>query len=73
MSLAGMPLLNELEELQIHYCRNLETIESVFDFAPNLKNLVITRCANLSNYEVVHEHEWDHLYINIKNTTVANK
>jgi hypothetical protein len=73
VTLDGMPLLDELEELQIHYCRNLETIESIFKFAPNLKRLVITRCANLTNFETVHEREWEHLYINIKGKTIANK
>lgn len=73
ISLEGMPILKELEELQIHYCRNLESIESIFEFAPNLKRLVITCCANLSNFEIVQEHEWEHIYINIKGKTVANK
>ena len=73
ISLNGMPILSELEELQIHYCRNLESIESIFDFAPNLKKLVITRCANLKNFEVVSNHDWDHMYIEVKGKTVANK
>ena len=73
VSLAEMPALDNLEELQIHYCRNLETIASLLNFAPNLKRLVITRCANLSDYEIVNEHDWEHLYINIKGKTVANK
>jgi hypothetical protein len=73
ISLNGMPILSELEELQIHYCSNLESIESIFDFAPNLKKLVITRCANLKNFEVVSNHDWDHMYIEVKGKTVANK
>ncbi|MBB1440664.1 hypothetical protein H5202_18720 [Shewanella sp. SG41-4] len=72
-SLKGMPTLSNLEELQIHYCRNLESIESILYFAPNLKKLVITRCANLKDYEVVSSHDWDHMHIEIKGKTVANK
>ena len=72
-SLEGMPVLNELEELQIHCCKNLESIDSIFEFAPNLKKLVVTRCANLNDFNVVLEHKWDHMYINIKGKTVANK
>lgn len=71
-SLAGMPVLSELEELQIHYCNNLESIDSIFEFAPNLKKLVVTRCANLKDFDVVLEHDWDHMYINIKGKTVAH-
>ncbi len=73
ISLSGLPVLNELEELQIHYCRNLESIESIFGFAPNLKKLVITRCANLKDFKVVLNHDWEHMNINIKGKTVANK
>lgn len=73
ISLKEMPVLNSLEELQIHYCRNLESIETLFEVAPNLKRLIITRCANLAEYEIVKEQEWEHLYINIKGKTVANK
>jgi hypothetical protein len=70
-SLDEMPVLHKLEELQIHYCRNLESIAPLFDVAPNLKRLVITRCANLSDYDVVNEREWERLYINVKGKTVA--
>ncbi|TQV70786.1 hypothetical protein FKG94_20900 [Exilibacterium tricleocarpae] len=72
-SLEGMPTLSELEELQIHYCRNLESINSIFEFAPNLKRLVVTRCANLKDFDVISGHDWEHIYINIKGKTVANK
>ena len=73
VSLDGMPVLDKLEVLQIHYCRNLESIASLLDVAPNLKRLVISRCANLSDYEIVNERDWEHLYINIKGKIVANK
>lgn len=72
-SLKGMPTLSNLEALQIHYCRNLETIDSIFEFAPNLKKLVITRCANLKDFKVVLDHDWEHMHIDIKGKTVANK
>ncbi|WP_211826654.1 hypothetical protein [Kistimonas asteriae] len=72
-SLKGMPTLNNLEELQIHYCRNLESIATLFDIAPNLKKLIITRCSNLTDYAVVKDHEWEHLFIHIRGKTVANK
>ncbi len=72
-SLKDLPVLEELEELQMHYCHNIESIQSIFEFAPNLRKLVITRCANLSEFNIVHSHEWEHMYINIKGKTVANK
>lgn len=73
ISLERMPVLNELKELQIHYCKNLESIDSILQFAPNLKKLVVTRCANLKDFDAVWGHDWDHIYINIKGKTVANK
>jgi len=72
-SLDGLPVLEMLNELQIHYCRNLESIESIFRVAPNLKRLIITRCANLSAFEIVNDHQWDYMYINLKGKTVAHK
>lgn len=72
-SLKGLPLLLDLEELQIHYCRNLESIASITECAPNLKRLVITRCANLSDFKVVQDYELERLFINIKGKTFADK
>lgn len=72
-SLDDMPVLQNLEELQIHYCRNLESIDSILKVAPNLKRLVITRCANLKDYRTVQDIDLEHLYINIKGKTVASK
>ena len=51
-TLDEMPVLPNLEELQFHYCRNLESIDSVLRVAPNIKRLVITRCPNLSDYNM---------------------
>ena len=73
VSLGEMQIMPNLKELQIHYCRNLESISSVSKVAPNLKRLVITRCANLAHYDSVLDYDWEHLYINIKGKTVANK
>jgi len=72
-TLEGMPSLPKLEELQIHYCRNLKYIDSLLSFAPNLKRLVITRCANLEDYKVIECKEWEKLIINIRGKYVANK
>lgn len=72
-SLDEFPVLPNLRELQIHYCRNLESINWVKQIAPNLKKLVVTRCANLAHLESVLDKEWEHLHINIKGKTVANK
>ncbi|MCG7977580.1 MAG: hypothetical protein N0E58_05510 [Candidatus Thiodiazotropha endolucinida] len=72
-SLDELPIMNNLKELQIHYCRNLESINAINKIAPNLKRLVVTRSANLEKYQSIQEKEWEHLYINIKGKTVANK
>jgi hypothetical protein len=72
VSLDDLPVMGNLKELQIHYCRNLESINAINKVAPNLKRLVITRSANLDDYQAVQEKEWEHLYINIKGKTVAN-
>lgn len=47
-SLSGLSPLTSLKELQIHYCRNLQTLERLEEIAPNLEKLVITRCKNLT-------------------------
>lgn len=72
ISLDQMQEMPNLKELQIHYCRNIESINSITRVAPNLKCLVITHCANLENYSIVQDLNLDHLYINIKGKTVAN-
>jgi hypothetical protein len=71
--LKGFPVLPNLLELQFHYCRNLVSIDRIADFAPNLERLIVTRCANLTDYESAQDLELDHLYINIKGKQVANK
>lgn len=64
-SFAGMPILSQLEELQIHYCKNLQSVESVFEFAPNLKKLVITRCPNIRNLQVISGNNLEHFYCDL--------
>ena len=71
LSLDAMPYLPKLTELQIHYCRNLESVNAITKFAPNLKRLVVTRSANLTHYEAINDIEWEHIYINIKGKTIA--
>jgi hypothetical protein len=71
--LEGFPKLPNLRELQFHYCRNLVSIDRIADFAPNLERLIVTRCANLADYESAQDLDLEHLYININGKQVANK
>ncbi len=41
-TLDGLPVLPKCQELQLHYCRNLRTLEGIERIAPNLQRLVIT-------------------------------
>lgn len=65
VTLEDFPTLPDLKELQIHYCRNLKSISNLSRIAPNLKRIIITRCANLEDYQVAIDMELDHAYINI--------
>ena len=71
--LDGFPYLPRLRELQFHYCRNLASIDRIAEFAPNLRKLVVTRCANLVEFESVHDLGLEHLYVNIRGKEVAIK
>ncbi len=71
--LKDFPALPNLRELQFHYCRNLESLEGIARFAPNISKLIVTRCPNLVSYDSVNDLDLDHLYINIKNKEVAHK
>ena len=73
IQLKGFPELPNLKELQFHYCRNLVSIDGIAEFAPNLKKLIVTRCANLADYASVGDLSLDHLYINIKGEEVAKR
>jgi hypothetical protein len=67
-----LPCLPALEELQIHYCRNLNSLKGIGRLAPRLKKLVVTRCANLESFEEAQEMNLEHIYINVKGKVVAN-
>lgn len=47
-SLSGLPVLPKLKYLQIHRCRNMETIEDLPQIAPNLERLLVDSSGRLS-------------------------
>jgi hypothetical protein len=49
-SIINLPTLPNIEELQLHYCRNMKSLIGLKNVAPNLKKLVVTRCANLESF-----------------------
>lgn len=51
--LFGLPVLKNLKELQLHYCRNLKSLTGLKNIAPNLEKLVITRCKNCTDIEEI--------------------
>ena len=65
--------MSGLDELQFHYCRNLRTLNGLAKIAPNLKRLVITRCANLESFGEAIEMKLAHLYINVRGKEVAKR
>jgi hypothetical protein len=67
----GFPTLPNLYELQIHYCRNLVSLEGLGDFAPNLKKLIITRCPNLVSYQSASELDLSHCLIRVKDKILS--
>lgn len=71
VDLAGFPHLPHLRELQFHYCGNLKSLEGLGGVAPNLKKLIVTRCANLKDWGSVEDLHLESLYINIKGEEVA--
>ena len=46
-SLAGLPVLSKLVELQIHRCRNLADLSALPHIAPNLRHLLATTSSRL--------------------------
>ena len=72
-SLQALPTMPALQELQIHYCRNLNTLDPVLQVAPNLKRLVVTRCANIGNVDSLLVRDWERLYINVRGKTLADR
>lgn len=71
-SINALPVLPDLEELQLHYCRNLRSLSGLRESAPNLKKLVVTRCANLESFEEALEMNLEHVYINVRGKEMAN-
>jgi hypothetical protein len=71
-SITALPVLPNLEELQLHYCRNLKSLSGLRTAVPNLKKLVITRCANLESVEEALSMHLEHIYINVRGKEVAN-
>lgn len=66
-------ILPNLEELQLHYCRNLGSLKGIQDVAPKLQKLVVTRCANLSDIDEAKDLELRHVYINVPGKEVLNR
>ena len=71
-SISALPALPNLEELQFHYCRNLRSLSGLRASAPNLKKLVVTRCANLETFEEPLEMNLESIYINVRGKEMAN-
>jgi hypothetical protein len=71
-SIRALPVLPNLEELQLHYCKNLKSLSGLMVAAPNLKKLVVTRCANLESFKEAFEMNLGHVYIEIRGKEMAN-
>lgn len=71
-SISTLPVLPNIEELQLHYCRNLRSLNGLMASTPNLKKLVVTRCANLELFEEALSMNLEHVYINVRGKVVAN-
>lgn len=52
-SLDGLPVMPKLKWLELHRCRNLETLDRLPQIAPNLENLIVTSCGRVSDGETV--------------------
>ena len=72
-SISALPVLPNLEELQFHYCRNLRSLSGLTASAPNLKKLVVTRCANLETFEEALSMNLETMYINVRGKEVAKR
>jgi len=48
-NLKSLKRLSNLKELQIHFCRNLKSLNGIKEHAPNIEKLVITNCKNLED------------------------
>lgn len=54
-TLAGLCELPRLRTLEIHRCRNLESLDHLPRIAPNLEKLVVTTSGRLSDYQAIAE------------------
>jgi hypothetical protein len=50
----------------------MRSLSGLRDALPNLKKLVITRCANLESIDEATSMELPHIYINVRGKEVAN-
>ena len=71
-SINALPVLQNLEELQLHYCRNIRSLKGLSELAPNLKKLIVTRCANLESFQEALDMNLEHIYINVRGKEVAS-
>jgi hypothetical protein len=71
-AISSLPAMPNLEELQFHYCRSLKSLSGIKNIAPNLKKLVVTRCANLESFDEAAGMNLGHIYINVKSKDLAN-
>ncbi|MFT5462079.1 MAG: hypothetical protein ACI8QS_000951 [Planctomycetota bacterium] len=55
-SLEGLPELPALKRLEIHRCRNLESISELARIAPNVEHLVVSACGRVSDGPEVVKH-----------------
>lgn len=55
-SLSGLPIMEALEELQIHRCRNLNSLAGLQRMAPSLRKLIVTTCGKLGDVQAAVEH-----------------
>lgn len=71
-NLDGLPRLDNLRHLEIHYCRNLESIDAIVQAAPRLEVLIIEKCPKLIEYEFLSEMKGI-AFVNINGKTIKKK
>jgi hypothetical protein len=64
-SLDGIPHMPNCKEIQIHFCRNLRSLEGLDEIAPNLEKLVIASSKNCTETRAVQNlQKLKHVFIN---------